>query len=121
MTWWISWKNIKVTGIPEKLLCKHCITPEFVKEWENTQKKNTPIPQNVIKRHFGTAANYKLVYEKPDGAPEKPECCICFTTNNKKLLYPCKNKHPDGAVCIDCYIQLIAQHSSCPLCRGKLL
>lgn len=44
LTWWVRWKNIKVTGIPERLLYKHCITSEFVEEWENTQKKNTPIP-----------------------------------------------------------------------------
>ena len=30
---WISYKNIKVTGIPERLLYKHCITPEFIEAW----------------------------------------------------------------------------------------
>ena len=44
LTWWVGWKNIKVTGIPEKLLYKHCITAEFVEEWKNSQKENTPIP-----------------------------------------------------------------------------
>ena len=44
LTWWVGWKNIKVTGIHERLLYKHCITSKFVEEWKNSQKENTPIP-----------------------------------------------------------------------------